>query len=74
MDPMKMLKFSNMISGLRAGHPKVEEFIRAAIKNADEGTVIEMTVTTAKGSRLRANIKLNEKDMELINNVRKEGK
>lgn len=51
----------------RANHPKFPAFINAVSKNAlQNGTLIEITVTTPDGTRYESNLKLNNEDMELV--------
>lgn len=63
-----------MIQKLREGmtrfrlqHPKFPAFLNAISKEAlQEGTVIEITVTTPEGKNYCSNLKLGPDDLELI--------
>lgn len=75
MKPMNYLKLPGILSGFKNNHPKMIDFARAAYKIADEDAVIEITMTTKNGSRLKSNFKLNKRDMELLSeldNLRKQ--
>ena len=51
----------------QADHPKVTQFAQAVYENAlEEGTVIEINVTTPEGAHYKSNLRLNAADMDTI--------
>ena len=60
-------KAKEMVDRFRRNHPKFPPFIEAVGKNAlQEGTLIEISVTTPDGTTYESNLKLNAEDMELM--------
>jgi hypothetical protein len=70
MNPINAVKYLSLVNRFKANHPKLPQFIRAAGSIADEGTVVEMTVTTSEGKKIVANIKLNSEDLAIIREFR----
>ena len=70
MNPMSAIKYLTLLNKFKANHPKLPQFIRAAGTIADVGTVIEIAVTTSEGKKIVANVKLNEDDMNTINEIK----
>ncbi len=70
MNPVSAIKYLNLINKFKSNHPKLPQFIRAAGTIADVGTVIEIAVTTSEGKKIVANVKLNEDDMNTINEIK----
>ncbi|MBE6858897.1 MAG: hypothetical protein E7498_05630 [Ruminococcus sp.] len=64
MNPLAALKIKNVLMSLNENHPKVLPFFKAAANVIDEGSVIEMTVTTSQGQRIVSNIRLTADDIE----------
>lgn len=64
MNPLAALKIKNVLMALNESHPKVLPFFKAVTNVIDEGSVIEMTVTTSQGQRIVSNIKLTQDDIE----------
>ncbi|MDD6058997.1 MAG: hypothetical protein PUB97_01270 [Ruminococcus sp.] len=64
MNPLAALKIKNVLMALNKNHPKVLPFFKAAANVVDEGSVIEMTVTTSQGQRIVSNIRLTADDIE----------
>lgn len=64
MNPLAALKIKNVLMALNENHPKVLPFFKAVTNAIDEGSVIEMTLTTSEGKRIVSNIKLTADDIE----------
>lgn len=70
MNPMSVLKLKNLLSRFKENHPKVPLFLKAASGTITEGAVVELKITSAEGQTLVTNIRVNEQDMELINELK----
>lgn len=71
MNPMALLKLKQSIDEFKTNHPKFPLFIEAAYNNAlTEGTIIEFNVKSPDGKNFSSNIRLNEKDIELIKELK----
>lgn len=67
MNPMMLLQLKAGWERFKSGHPKFPRFLNAVSQNAlSEGTLVEIKITTPDGRDYCSNLKLNEGDMELI--------
>lgn len=67
MNPAKLFKIKGAWDKFIANHPKVPMFINAVkASGIDEGTVVEVTVTTPEGNTFSTNVKVTESDKELF--------
>ena len=66
MNPLQMMQIKNMMDRFHQSHPKVQSFFTAAAEKVDEGSVIEMRLTTSDGKTICSNIRVNKSDMELM--------
>lgn len=73
MNPMQLLKIKGMLEQFQRSHPKLPLFCKAAAESLDEGSVVEIRVTTAEGKTLCSNIRVTHEDMELIRQAREMG-
>ena len=65
---MKLMSAKNQFSN---NHPKFEAFLNSVFsKKMEEGTVIEMTVTRPGEKPLTANLKVQQSDLELLEELR----
>lgn len=68
---MQLLKLKGMWDQFTQRHPKFPAFLKAMTQGAvTEGSVIEITVTTADGRRISSNLKVTREDMELVEEVK----
>jgi hypothetical protein len=71
MNPAVILKFKSDWEKFTSNHPKFEGFLSAMGRtNMQEGTVLELNVTTPEGENLCTNIKLTQSDLEMIANLK----
>lgn len=70
MNPMLMMQMKNLLERFGKNHPRVPMFLADAGQNIDEGSVIEIHVTTAEGKKLCTNLKVTEEDLELVQQLR----
>ena len=62
-----LLSLKNAWDSFRANHPKFPAFLKdISDRGLPEGTVLEMTVSYADGSRVRMNISVKEEDLALL--------
>lgn len=72
MDPLQLLKMKGMWDKFTARHPKFPAFLKAAGQGAiEEGTVIEISITTAEGKKISSNLKVKAEDMEMFEILKK---
>lgn len=70
MDISSLLKLKNAWNTFCRSHPRFPDFLRD-VKNRGftVGTEITITVSYPDGERIKAGLKLNESDMELLRNL-----
>ena len=67
INPVKLLKIKKAWDTFTKSHPKFPKFLEAVHQNAmEEGTVIEIKVTSETGQALGTNVKLTKSDVELF--------
>ena len=67
MNPAKLIKIKGAWDKFTQDHPKFPMFINAVRSTGiEEGTVIEINVTTPDGKNLSTNIKVTQSDKELL--------
>lgn len=68
MDALQLLKIKGMWDQFTVRHPKFPAFLKAISQGAiGEGSVLEITVTSADGKVISSNLKVTAEDMEMIN-------
>lgn len=68
MDALQLLKIKGMWDQFTVRHPKFPAFLKAISQGAiGEGSVLEITVTSADGKVISSNLKVTVEDMEMIN-------
>ncbi|NLK28913.1 MAG: hypothetical protein GX306_11320 [Clostridiales bacterium] len=66
-NPTKLFKIKNAWDTFARNHPKFAMFLNAIHQTGlEEGTIIEINVTTASGKTLSSNMKLTKSDMDLF--------
>lgn len=69
-NPVKLFQLKPLWGKFKREHPKFPEFLKAAQDGIEEGTVIEITVTTPEARTISSNIKLTASDMESVETLR----
>jgi len=70
INPAKLLKLKSAWDAFAQNHPKFPKFMKAIHQNGmQEGTIIEINVTTPDGKILSSNIKLKESDVTLFSEL-----
>ena len=71
INPATLIKIKGALGRFSENHPKLKPFIRAISGKVEEGTIIEINVTTSAGETISTNMKLTESDMELFEELKK---
>ncbi len=66
MNPMEILKLKGTLDGFNARHPKLIHFFRDAGPKINTGSVLELSVTSPDGNKIRTNIRVTDEDKELF--------
>lgn len=71
INPAKLLKFKGAWDTFTNNHPKFPRFLDAIYNKAlNEGTVIEITVTTSSGENISSNLRLTASDIALFKELK----
>lgn len=70
MNPLGLMKIKGLLEKFRDNHPKVPMFFNAAAGSIDEGSIIEINVTTAEGKNICTNMKVTADDLELFRQLK----
>lgn len=66
INPMILVKLKGMLSGFKSRHPKLLRFFKDAGHKIDVDSVLEFSVTTPDGEKIRTNFKVTPEDKEMI--------
>lgn len=70
INPAKIFKIKSAWDTFTQNHPKFPQFMNAVKNNAiEEGSIIEIKVTTVDGRTLNTNVKLTSSDLELFQEI-----
>lgn len=70
MNPMALMKIKGLLDKFRENHPKVPLFFNAVSQSIDEGSVIEINVTTSQGKNLCTNMRVTSDDIDMIRQIK----
>ena len=71
MNPMAVMKLTALWTAFTQRHPKFPAFIKAASQAAmQEGSILEIQVTTPEGKTLTSNLKVTKEDLEMLQMIR----
>jgi hypothetical protein len=71
MNPASIMKIMNAKNKFTTNHPKFTAFLSTVFANGiEEGTVIEMTVTKPGEVPVTTNIRVQQSDLELLQELR----
>lgn len=72
VNPASVMKIMEMKNKFNASHPRFGAFLKAVGKDSlVEGTVVEISVKTPQGDEKVTNIKLNQSDLEMLQEIKK---
>lgn len=67
MNPTSMMKIMNAMKTFQANHPKFFSFIQVVFgRKIQEGTIIEITVTSPGEEPITTNLKVQQSDLKLM--------
>lgn len=71
MNPAMMIKLMNAKAKFEKNHPKFFSFIKTVFSRPiEEGTVMEITVTRPGEEPITTNIKIQQSDLELLEELK----
>ena len=75
VNPAAIMKLMGAKNKFEKTHPKFVAFFQTVIaQGITEGDVIEVTVTKANGTPITANMKVQQSDLELVEELKSLGK
>lgn len=75
MNPADMMKIMSAKNKFDANHPKFFAFLKAVLSRPiQEGTVIEMTVTRPGEEPITTNLKVQQSDLDLLQELQNIGR
>jgi hypothetical protein len=73
INPGAMMKLMNLKNQFTQTHPKFAAFFQAMISQGlEEGSVIEITVTKPDGTSTTGNMRVQQSDLELFQELQKQ--
>lgn len=69
MNPMALIKIKGLMDRFKSNHPKIPMFLTAASKCIDEGSIIEVNITTSTGKTLCTNMKVTAEDLDMVRQI-----
>lgn len=73
VNPATLMKLMGAKNTFVRNHPKFEAFVKAVFMGGSgipEGTIIEVTVTKPGEQSISTNLKVQQSDLELVNELR----
>jgi len=70
MNPLALVKIKPLLKTFKENHPKFLMFVRKALKETDEGSIVEVRITTSERKEYFTKIRTTANDMELIKEMR----
>lgn len=65
-NPMALLQIKEKAESFNSRHPKLAMFFKDAGNRIDTGAVLELSVTTPDGNKIRTNFRVCEEDKEFL--------
>lgn len=69
VNPMAIMKLKGLVDGFRTRHPKLIMFFKDAGHRIDTDAVLELSVTSPNGEKIRTNFRVTPEDKELISAI-----
>ena len=71
INPLKLLQLKDAWEQFQTRHPKFPAFLNAAAGTSlEEGTIIDVTITSPNGRQIGTNLKLNAEDLQLLQELK----
>lgn len=75
MNPSSILKLVSAKAKFEGNHPKFVSFVKSMLSRpVEEGTILEITVTRPGEAPVTANIKVQQSDLELLEELKELGR
>ncbi|MGI6205025.1 MAG: hypothetical protein ACOYJI_00130 [Anaerovoracaceae bacterium] len=68
-NPMQLMGMKKRATLFKDEHPKIIDFFKRIYKDIDEGTKIEIKITTSNGKEHACGLTVNADDMETYNQL-----
>ncbi len=72
MNPKALFQMKSILDRLKKNHPKVPMFFQAAANCIDEGSIIEITLTTSEGKNLCTNMRVTADDLNAVRTLKEQ--
>ncbi len=69
MDITQLFRLRSNVEEFKSNHPRVVAFLGDAGRELDEGSIVEVSVTTSDGRKMTSNMRVMESDLELLRMV-----
>jgi hypothetical protein len=66
INPMQLMQMKSEFDAFKNRHPKLELFFADAINRMNEGSVLEISLTSPDGAKIRTNMKITPEDKALL--------
>ncbi|MCM1286595.1 MAG: hypothetical protein NC213_10445 [Acetobacter sp.] len=66
INPLMLMQMKGEIDSFKSRHPKLELFFADAVNRIDTDSVLEISVTSPQGNKIRTNIKITPEDKALL--------
>ncbi len=74
-NPTKLLQFKKKWEEFAGRHPKFVLFIKALTQSSlQEGTVVDINITTPDGKTVGSNLRLTQEDIDMLKDIGAMGK
>lgn len=70
INPMALMQMKGLLDRFKNNHPKVPMFLTDAARSMGEGSVIEISVTSPDGRKITTNMRVNQEDLELVEQLK----
>ena len=70
MNPLALMHIKPLLEGFQERHPKFIQFFGYAGQNLDEGSLLEISVTSADGRKAVTNIRIAPEELELMDKLK----
>jgi hypothetical protein len=73
MNPLAIIALKKKLGQFNQDHPKMIPFFQSLSGKISEGSVLEMKVTDTEGNETKANIRINQNDIDFFNTIKEMG-
>jgi hypothetical protein len=70
MNPMSIMRLKPLLEQFQARHPKFIQFFGYAGQNITDGSLLEISVTTADGKKMITNMHVTSEDIALFHELK----